>query len=236
MKQRSNITGCSIVLIIDFAKHISQGKVIGIDIKEEQVNLAKKNAPQHLNNLSFQQADINRLPFQDNTFDVVFTHAVLCHVKDPSSTIKELKRVVKPGGIVASREMDWGALLIYPEDHLLYEAAEMREKYFKHLGFNYRIGRELNMLYTQEGFSPTIPSASCVVTAGLEKRHEGLSYAEIMAAQWEQAPFSKFMIANKWITDKQKVNYQKALMKFNDTPGAFRCWTWCEIIAFKNGC
>lgn len=44
--------------------------------------------------------DVLRLPFPDNTFDFVFSQAVLEHVRDPFRAVEEMRRVTKPGGTV----------------------------------------------------------------------------------------------------------------------------------------
>lgn len=58
-------------------------------------------------NLDFEQyqlpvvyGDVLKLPFQDNTFDLVFSQAVLEHVRDPFQAVEEMRRVAKPGGTV----------------------------------------------------------------------------------------------------------------------------------------
>lgn len=50
------------------------------------------------------QADIQNLPFQDNSFDVIFCNHVLEHVDDDKKALSELFRVMKPGG--------WGILQV----------------------------------------------------------------------------------------------------------------------------
>lgn len=47
-----------------------------------------------------QQADASDLPFEDNTFDVVTCQTLLIHVEYPDQVIAEMKRVLKPGGII----------------------------------------------------------------------------------------------------------------------------------------
>lgn len=54
------------------------------------------------------EADPYRLPFEDNTFDILLTDQVFEHVKDYPSTLAEIRRVMKPGGI---------SLNIFPSRH-----------------------------------------------------------------------------------------------------------------------
>ncbi|MCB1084609.1 MAG: class I SAM-dependent methyltransferase [Chlamydiia bacterium] len=67
-----------------------------------------------IENADFKQGSILNLPFPDKTFSVAFTHATLWTVSDPIAALQELTRVVKPGGIIASREPSSEGLLYYP--------------------------------------------------------------------------------------------------------------------------
>jgi ubiquinone/menaquinone biosynthesis C-methylase UbiE len=50
--------------------------------------------------LAFKQVTEKRLPFDDNTFDVALVLAMLHHTDDPEYYLSELKRIIKPGGII----------------------------------------------------------------------------------------------------------------------------------------
>lgn len=88
----------------------STGSVTGVDYAQAVIDQAQEHslttAPD-AKNLSFQVADIYQgLPFEDNTFDVVFASQVLLHLTDVVSALREMRRVTKPGGIVAVRDSD----------------------------------------------------------------------------------------------------------------------------------
>lgn len=53
---------------------------------------------------SFQQGDVTSLPFSDGTFDLVTCQTVLIHLKDPKVGLREMLRVLKPGGTVLAVE------------------------------------------------------------------------------------------------------------------------------------
>jgi len=56
-------------------------------------------------------ADMNQLPFQDNTFDIIFSHSVIHHCQDLGKLFKEFKRLLRPGGrVVALHECAFGLL------------------------------------------------------------------------------------------------------------------------------
>lgn len=76
---------------------------VGVDYSDEVVQEAR-DAAASKDNLDFIAASVYELPFPDNNFDVVFTHQVLQHLPDPVGALREMLRVTKPGGMVASRE------------------------------------------------------------------------------------------------------------------------------------
>jgi len=57
-----------------------------------------------LKSMSYLKADAHKLPFGDNTFDFVTCQTVLIHLKDPEVALKEILRVLKPGGLLLAVE------------------------------------------------------------------------------------------------------------------------------------
>ena len=57
--------------------------------------------------VTFQQGDATRLPFPDASFDVVFCRYLLIHMADPMAVVREMLRVVKPGGYAIAYEGDF---------------------------------------------------------------------------------------------------------------------------------
>jgi len=75
------------------------GKVIGVDMTAEMVEKAKKNAQKgHYANVEFRLGEIERLPVDGNSVDVVISNCVINLVPDKSDAFKEAYRVLKPGG------------------------------------------------------------------------------------------------------------------------------------------
>lgn len=77
----------------------SDGLALGIDISEPM--LARAVEAQAGRNVGFMRADAQQLPFRDETVDAVTSLAVLQLVPNPSATLAEIARVLKPGGRVA---------------------------------------------------------------------------------------------------------------------------------------
>ncbi len=88
------------------ATAVDPGEVHGIDMEASQIELARSAAVAGGHeNITFHMGNVYELPFEDNSFDVAHCHAALMHVPDTQTALREVKRALNPGGIVASREM-----------------------------------------------------------------------------------------------------------------------------------
>ena len=70
----------------------------GIDLTDAAVDLARKRFELFGLSGDFQTADAENLPFPENTFDLVYSHGVLHHTPDTQKAIREVHRVLRPGG------------------------------------------------------------------------------------------------------------------------------------------
>lgn len=74
-------------------------QVVGVDLSETNVATSRMRAEQRgLSQCTFQQASLLEVPFEDESFDVVWSNGVLHHTDDPDLTLREITRVLKPGG------------------------------------------------------------------------------------------------------------------------------------------
>jgi len=75
------------------------GKVIGIDFTPAMIDKARKNAEvRGFNNVEFRQGDIENMPITANSADVIVSNCVLNLVPNKDAVIKDIYRVLKPGG------------------------------------------------------------------------------------------------------------------------------------------
>src|SRR3954466_1293330 len=75
------------------------GKVIGIDFTPAMIEKARKNAEvRGFHNVEFRQGDIEKMPVSANTADVIVSNCVLNLVPNKDGVMKEIYRVLKPGG------------------------------------------------------------------------------------------------------------------------------------------
>jgi SAM-dependent methyltransferase len=79
-----------------FAK--AGARYTGIDLTEAAVNLARRRFELFDLRGSFHVADAERLDFPDESFDVVYSHGVLHHTPDTRAAVREIHRILRPGG------------------------------------------------------------------------------------------------------------------------------------------
>ena len=90
---------------VGLADRIAPGQFHGVDMEESQIELDRGAAiAGGHDNMTLHAGNVYDLPFEDNFFDVAHCHAVLMHVPDTQAALSEVRRVLKPGGIIASRE------------------------------------------------------------------------------------------------------------------------------------
>jgi ubiquinone/menaquinone biosynthesis C-methylase UbiE len=76
-----------------------EGKVIGVDFTTAMIEKARKNAEKlNFHNVEFRQGDIENMPISPNVADVVISNCVLNLVPNKDAVIKDIYRVLKPGG------------------------------------------------------------------------------------------------------------------------------------------
>lgn len=101
----------------DLAKLVAPARVIAIDSAQVALDQAAAHADAAglAGQIDLRVGDVHELEFEDDTFDVVHAHQVLQHVGDPVQALREMRRVCKPGGIVAARDSDYRGFFWYPE-------------------------------------------------------------------------------------------------------------------------
>jgi demethylmenaquinone methyltransferase/2-methoxy-6-polyprenyl-1,4-benzoquinol methylase len=89
------------------ARKLTTGAAVGLDITQKMLEIAeRKRSNEKLSNVAFNRGDIIRMPFEDETFDCVTAGYALRNVPDVAAAIREIKRVLKPGGRLLS--LDFG--------------------------------------------------------------------------------------------------------------------------------
>ena len=100
----------------DLASIVTPARVTALELTDAALDLARGEvAHRGLTNVDFAVGDVQALDFPDHTFDVVHAHQVLQHVADPVAALCEMRRVARPGGLIAVRDSDYAAFAWFPQ-------------------------------------------------------------------------------------------------------------------------
>jgi ubiquinone/menaquinone biosynthesis C-methylase UbiE len=200
-------------ITLGLAKAVSLGEVVAVDSGTSQIEAAQKRALNAgLSNLRFQCESVYSLSFKDDEFDVVFAHAVFEHLKEPVAALREIRRVLKPNGLIALRSPDWGGFIVAPETPGLQSALQRYVEIQTGNGGDVQVGRKFPSLLRAAGLKAKTFSASyeCYESASL--------IGEYLAFQLAAAG------AN---------NEAHALREWSKHPDAIFAQSWCEIIGIR---
>jgi SAM-dependent methyltransferase len=153
-KSRILEPGCGVgAQTITLARNSPDSNLISIDMSRESIAAARNKIKEEgFKNVSFQQADIFRLPFKPGSFDHIFVCFVLEHLAQPDVALGCLKGLLKDGGTITVIEGDHGSTYFYPDNEAAHKAIRCQVELQKRAGGNANIGRELYPLLKAAGF------------------------------------------------------------------------------------
>jgi SAM-dependent methyltransferase len=167
-------------ITIGLAKAVAPGVVTAVDLEHSQIAVAEQTAVDHgLKNVRFKAASVYQLPFPDRSFDAVYSHALFEHLADPLTAAREIRRVLKPGGIAGISSPDWSGNLMAPSDPSMEQAIQAYWQLQRLNGGNPFVGRGLGQLLQAAGFARISLSAmyDCYEDVGL--------FIELLANRFE---------------------------------------------------
>jgi len=153
-KSRILEPGCGVgAQTITLARNSPDSRLISIDMSRESIEVARNKIEEEgFKNVSFQQADIFKLPFKPGSFDHIFVCFVLEHLAQPDVALGCLKGLLKDGGTITVIEGDHGSTYFYPDNEAAYKAIRCQVELQKRAGGNANIGRALYPILKAAGF------------------------------------------------------------------------------------
>ncbi|KIN05378.1 hypothetical protein OIDMADRAFT_116380 [Oidiodendron maius Zn] len=218
-------------ITIDFARLVPNGHVTGVEYVPDPLEQARALASaQDITNVLFEVGDIHSLPFPDNSFDIAHAHQVLQHIADPIQALREMRRVVKPGGIVACREsasMTW-----YPDSEGL-EAWDKLSTRVRHAkGGNPNPGRYIHVWAEEAGFARakiTKSAGSWCFSSDEEREYWGGSMEE----RGRSSGFVKMALEEGFSTQEELEKIVGGWVEFQQNQDAWFGLLHGEIICLK---
>ncbi|GGU74143.1 hypothetical protein GCM10010211_44990 [Streptomyces albospinus] len=138
----------------DLAALVPDGRVTGLEHAPDVLDQARATAAARgVENITFTVGDVHALDFADDTFCVTHAHQVLQHVGDPVHALREMRRVTKPGGIVAVRDSDYATMTWYPEVEGMADWLDLYRRVARGNGGMPDAGRQLHAWALDAGFA-----------------------------------------------------------------------------------
>jgi SAM-dependent methyltransferase len=140
--------GCGTGVLLDEIKQMFQGKAFGVDIDLASIEFAHQLSPTAF----LTQGNALSLPFRSHIFDISLCHFLLLWVNDPLRAIREMARIVRPGGyVLVMAEPDYGGRIDFPAE--LAQLGIWQTKALREQGADPFIGRELRSLLVSSGLT-----------------------------------------------------------------------------------
>jgi SAM-dependent methyltransferase len=178
-------------ITLDLAARVAPGPTIGVDREAAIIDEARGlQESREVAGVEFRTADAYALEFDDASFDVVHAHQLLQHLTDPVAALIEMRRVLRPGAVLAVRDGDYGAFVWAPADPLLDRWMELYHDVCRRNGADADAGRRLLGWARAAGFTEVHPSSSTWTFADPDSRRwwgEGWAERVVSSSVAEQA-------------------------------------------------
>jgi len=218
-------------ITLGLADAVAPGHVVGVDREPSMVERAWALAQEHqVAHVRFQVGDLCDLPFPASAFDAVFTSAVLEHLADPVQALREIGRVLKPGGIVGVVSTDWSEPLISPPDNALRHFFTLFERGFQHHGGSLQRGRHLRTQLHQAGLTDLAVTAACTSASTSDALRQTV---DVYIDWMETMPLFAQAIALGWIDRATLEDMQARIRRWSAHPDAFLATLRCEAVGQK---
>ena len=216
---------------VGLAERILPGELHGIDMEESQVELARAAATAggH-HNMSFHAGNVNSLPFEDDHFDVAHCHAVLMHIPDTQAALSEVKRVLKPGGIIAGREAIVASSFLEPQPQEITDAWGVFANLVQGNGGHPHFGRELKGALLDAGFVDFRGSASFDFFSS----PEDVAFLHGFISDWFFSPAVIAALTHFGLATPEDIDlWRRLLDEWRENPAASGAIAFGEAIATK---
>jgi SAM-dependent methyltransferase len=160
------------------------GSVAGVDSSPEQLHIGEKGAAEAgTRNLLFREGNAYETGLPRDSFDLVYSRFLLCHLADPARALEEMSSLLKRGGILVCEDHDDGGIFTEPATNAYKRLVEISDAVNRSHGLDSYIGLRLPRLFFEVGFSqPEAKVNQIALLRGVEKRFWELTLREATPA------------------------------------------------------
>jgi len=155
----------------ELAQVVGSGTVTGVDISEELIFTAQQaKVSEKVQNVSFRIGNVYELDQPENAFDFVYARFLFQHLENPQLALKNILRVLKPGGILCVLDIDDNWTSFAPESDAFVKFIRKAGAGQKRKGGNRLIGSQLFGLLSDAGFKTVSTKIRPITTEDLGVR------------------------------------------------------------------
>lgn len=218
-------------ITVGLASVVSPGEVVGVDLGGSQVEAAQIHAADlGLRNLRFQVANVTKLPFEDGSFDAVFTHTLLSHLVNVDLGIAEIFRVLKPGGVFAVRDAVLSVSVFSHDNEKLQRSNKLIMETISLAGGDPDRGAKLGTLLHRAGFEQIHLSASYDFARSIDEKP---GYLELEAQLIEHSDIADQCVAQGRATREELREIANELREFGRAPDTLWALPFGEAVGWK---
>jgi ubiquinone/menaquinone biosynthesis C-methylase UbiE len=209
------------------------GEVVGVDPGEQEFADAQRYAADHqIEGVQFRVGSVYALDFPVGDFDGCLCHSMLETLDRPLDALVEIKRVLKPGGVLGVACVEYGGLILAgPNDELLRRFYAIRERLWQleNAADPYR-GRQLRGLLERAGFGSVFATSKYFCYGTSEAvRSFGLARAEDCHERW----YSRSAKEHGLATASELDLISQAWLEWSQSPSAYAAFAWCRAVGRK---
>jgi SAM-dependent methyltransferase len=221
-------------ITVGLAEIVAPGQVIGIDIEPRQLETARALALERgIGNLRFERASVYELPFADASFDVAVAHFVIEHVSDPLRALREIRRVLRPGGIAAVKDPYYPAFTFRPALPAVRRFDELISKVRKHNGASDEYAPDLRAVLLEAGFDRTEATAAIFTVAG--RGGDSSMFRLVRENQIREPAFRDTVLGQGWATEAELDDLVQGLAEMADRDDLFAFVVFVQALGWVAG-
>jgi ubiquinone/menaquinone biosynthesis C-methylase UbiE len=212
--------GCGPLGILDLlAERTGAGaEVIGLERDPNMLEFGHElMAERQLDSVRLIQGDARQTGLPDSSFDLSHARLLLVNVPEPEGVVAELARITRPGGWVASEEVDWISWVCAPMHHAWTRLVDINADIWRKRGMDVNIGRRLPRLLKDAGLTDIQWRANAPVFSHCDSyQYLLLAFTEINRAE---------MIEKGYVSEAEYNELTTSLGAHLEDPGTFVTWS-----------